>query len=151
MLLQSDNVTKAMENMAQDMTTSLRSNDTQLLQSQSQNSTILAPDQTISGSVLVQTIFVTIRWEWLTLPVVTLLLASLFLAIVITGTRETSVGLWKSSPLTLLFQTFLVRRHQAAFFTSKETLDTVDGMQKAAASMGARALKGTTGGIEVLI
>src|SRR5579871_5121812 len=104
MLMEADNVTKAMENMAMYMTIALRSNDTELLQVSTHNSSVLAPDQIVQGVVWVPTQFVIVRWGFIALPVITFVLAVLFLSSVIARTRQLHVGIWKSSPLTLLLQ-----------------------------------------------
>lgn len=150
MLLKAGNVTRAMHNMAQYMTTSLRSNDTQLLQDALQNTTVIAPDQSVKGTVWIQTQFVTVRWGWLALPCITIVLAAIFLTVVILRTKSNAVGLWKASPLTLLFYAS-INEQQREMATIKEGLDTADDMQKSAAGMIAKVVKGASGAAEVSI
>lgn len=151
MLMSADNVTRAMENMAQYMTTALRSNDTQLLEDQLQNASVIAPNQSVKGAVWVETQFVTIRWGWLALPCVTIVLTIIFLTIVILRTWYASVGIWKSSPLALFFQAGLGKGLPAATLIPREVLATADGMQEAAAGINAQAISGALGGIEISV
>ena len=130
-LLQAEDVAKSMQNMVHYMTTSLRSNDTQLLRDRLQNSTVIAPSEHVRGTVLVQTQFVTVRWVWITLPGVTLVLAIVFLAQVIVMTSNNPVGMWKSSPLALFFHTGLAQGLDAVTLIPGNALTTVDELQKA--------------------
>jgi hypothetical protein len=148
MLYQANNLTRAMLNMAQYMTTEIRAIDSNTLQQAQQNSSLLAPHQAIAGTVLVQKQFVIVEWAWLALPIVLLILTTFLLLAAFLQTRITRVGLWQSSPLTLFFHGQprddfkLLGRNEGA-------LNTADGMQKAAAGLRARVTKGNRGAIEI--
>ncbi|KAF2189313.1 hypothetical protein K469DRAFT_748002 [Zopfia rhizophila CBS 207.26] len=149
MLLKADNVTRAMHNMAHYMTISLRSNSTLLLQNKLQNASAIAPEQVVQGQVWQQAQFVTVRWIWLALPCATILLAFVFLGVVIVGTRNRPVGIWKSSPLTLFFQCKLAESWERHASLDNEALNTVDSMEKTAAKLNASAMGGDDLGVRI--
>ncbi|KAF2094343.1 hypothetical protein NA57DRAFT_60390 [Rhizodiscina lignyota] len=149
MLLQADNVTTAMQNMAHYMTTALRANDTQLLQNKMHNASLIAPNQSVEGRVWVQKQFVIVIWAWLTLPAVTFLTAILFFCITITRTRIHMVGVWKSSPLTLFFHTGFNNGSSISDEVPSEALHTSDGMYTAAGAISMRAVRASSVKFEV--
>ncbi|KAJ6021486.1 hypothetical protein N7540_006990 [Penicillium herquei] len=57
----------------------------------------------IYGIVTTQDSFVTVRWQWLTLPAVLLVAGSLLLIITALASSRRGVRIWKSSTLPLLF------------------------------------------------
>jgi hypothetical protein len=63
---QANNLTRVMLNRAQYMTTEIRAIDRNTLQQTQQNPSLVAPQQTITGTVLVQKQFVIVEWAWLT-------------------------------------------------------------------------------------
>ncbi|KAH8586025.1 hypothetical protein B0O99DRAFT_645562 [Bisporella sp. PMI_857] len=56
-----------------------------------------------NGVVWEQSLYVTVRWWWLTLPVFLFLVTTLQLVLTILRTRRSGAGLWRSSPLALAF------------------------------------------------
>jgi hypothetical protein len=148
MLYQANNLTLAMLNMAHYMTTEIRAIDSNIDQQVWANSSLVAPQQAIVGTVLVQKQFVIVEWAWLTLPIVLLILATFLLLTAFVQTRITRVGLWQSSPLTLFFH----GRPRGEFKppgSDDGSLNSADGMQKAAAGLRARIIKGNRGAIEI--
>lgn len=139
------NITSAMYSMAAYMTTSLRKN-----QDGVQNASLIAPAQAIEGVVLAQKQFVVVQWVWLTLPIILLVLAILFLIAAFIETRRSHVGLWQSSPLTLFFHAQLQPRGEMEQFEwNVESLNTEGAMEKAAESLRAKIPKNARATIEV--
>lgn len=108
MLLRKPNITRAMTNMATYMTNVLRANDSLLLQEATGNPSAIDADQAVLGDVLVPVQYVIVRWWWLALPLLTLVASTLFLILVIAQTAHFHVGIWKTSPLTLYFQSTMI-------------------------------------------
>ncbi|KAI9658689.1 MAG: hypothetical protein M1821_002249 [Bathelium mastoideum] len=100
-----DNVTQQMSNIAQYITVALRSNDTILLRAANPSSTVIADTNSINGIVQVQQTKVEVHWLWLILPAITFLAVAILLAVTISRSYPDRVGIWKSSPLALLFNT----------------------------------------------
>jgi hypothetical protein len=92
MFYQANNLTRAMLNMAQYMTTEIQAIDSNTLQQAQQNPSLVAPQQAIAGTVLVQKQFVIVEWAWLTLSIVLLILATFLLPAAFLETRITRVG-----------------------------------------------------------
>ncbi|KAF2098765.1 hypothetical protein NA57DRAFT_76004 [Rhizodiscina lignyota] len=149
MLWESPDITVTMKNVAHYMTNALRNNDTLLLQNESHNSTILAPDQVVSGRVNTMAPFVVVRWAWLTLPLVSLLLAGVFIASGILMTYRSRVGLWKSNPLTLFFQARPKPTEDSESLLGTRTFGSADAMEDEAHQYEARVLPGDGLGIQI--
>jgi hypothetical protein len=79
MLYQANDLTRAMLNLAQCVTTEFRAIDSNTLQQAQQDSSLVAPQQAIAGTVLVQKQFVIVEWAWFTLPIALVILATLVL------------------------------------------------------------------------
>jgi len=150
-LVKADNMTRAMANMASYITTALRANDTALLQASTHNSSVLAPDQIVSGTVWVPTQFTVVRWGFVALPLAALILSAVFLAVVILRTRQLRIGIWKSNPLTLLLQTQGGRPQGFDSFLAKGNLDTASGMMDAAKTVDARTVGAPALAIELFV
>jgi hypothetical protein len=148
MLYQANNVTHAMYTMAEYITTLMRASDSDPLEEEYQNASLITPAQAVTGAVWVQKQFVTVRWAWLTLPAVLLILAILFLLAVFLETQRSCVGLWQSSPLTLFFHGQLSDRPQSIDWKAG-SLNTANAMQDSAADLCARIPKDSPGTIEV--
>ncbi|QDS77233.1 hypothetical protein FKW77_003088 [Venturia effusa] len=145
-LFQADNVTRAMYNLADYMTKAFRANDSLLLQAKSKNPLIIARNQTIDGIARSPQQFVHVQWAWLALPIIVLLLATVFLCTVILTSAAYGVGNWKDSPLTLFFHCTPGERD---FSDRKKSLHTAGAMQKAASEMQAMIRKRDRATIEV--
>jgi hypothetical protein len=89
--------------MAQYMTTEIWAIDRNTLQQAQQNPSLVAPQQAIAGTVLVQKQFVIVEWAWLTLPIILLILTTFLLLAAFLQTKITRIGLWQSSELTIFF------------------------------------------------
>jgi hypothetical protein len=139
-----------MQNMVHYMTTSLRSNDTQLLQDRLQNPTIISPSERIRGTVFVQTQFVTVRWAWITLPGITLVLAIVFLAHVIVMTSKQSGWHMEVKSTRVIFYTGLSRGMDAATSIHRDVLTTEDRMQRAAEYITVQVAESDLGGIKIV-
>lgn len=152
LLFESDNTTRAIEYMARYMTMAMRSNATDELrraQGGSNNNTApIAAGSAVNGSVWTQQQFVVVRWAWLALPVTLLVLAIVFLLLAFIETRRAGVGLWETSPLTLLFHA-RVEAWPPGVRSGKDALQTAGAMTEAAADMCARIPKGAKATIEV--
>lgn len=151
MLYEANNVTRAMKNLAQHMTTEIRAIDPDILQQKQRNASVIASQQVIVGNVLAQKQFITVEWAWLTLPIVLLVSATFLLLAVFSKTKNNRVGLWQSSPLTLFFHG--QQSGEIKAFGPNE-LDTADKMLNAAAGLQQRirrALKGCLKCIRMLI
>ena len=57
----------------------------------------------VIGTAYKMSTYVHIRWGWITLPAVVVLMTGAFLAAAILRSRATSTTLWKSSALAMLF------------------------------------------------
>jgi len=60
-------------------------------------------DTRFAGSVYTSETFITIRWLWLTLPALMVVLSALFLAMMIVETEKSGMPAWKGNPLNILF------------------------------------------------
>lgn len=150
MLWQADNVTRAMYNMAEAITTQMRANSTDLLRQERQDASLIAPDQAIDGQVWVQKQIVVVRWAWLVFPIVLLVLAALSLFAAYVETRRKRVGLWQSSPLTLFFHARLVYNGaNEGIVPDAACLDNARAMGMAASQLTARISPHAHGTIEV--
>lgn len=97
------NLTQSIQNMAVYATNALRSNDSVVLDQSEKNSSLLAPNQAVLGTVWVQHQIVIVRWPWLAFPTALVVgVATFLLATVVMASRSVP-GIWKSSPLALLF------------------------------------------------
>jgi hypothetical protein len=148
MLYQANNLTLAMLTMAQYMTTEIRAIDSNIDQQVWANPSLVAPQKSIAGTVLLEKQFVIVEWAWLTLPIVLLILATFLLLAAFVQTRLTRVGLWQSSPLTLFFHG-RPRGECKPPGSDEGALNSADGMQKAAGDLRARITKGNCGAIEI--
>jgi hypothetical protein len=139
LLCQADNITQSMYNLANSLTTVMRSDPLKLYTS------YLPVNQTVSGTVTgtvwTQRQFVTVRWAWLALPVILLVLAIIVFVAAIVETHSSRVGLWLSSPLTLFFHGRRTDR-SADDHWETESLMTAEKMQNAAKDMRARFTDG---------
>lgn len=146
MLYQAKNVARAMESLAYYMTTSMRPNNSMLLQEAYQNASLIAPEQAVIGKVWVQKQIVIVRWEWLTFPIVLLVLTIMFVLAVLWETASGRVGLWQASPLALFFH---ARPGVKDFDWRSENVDTVQVMRNAAEKLQAGIPKGEREVVEV--
>lgn len=73
---------------------------------------------TVQGKIWILQSYVHVRWQWLTLPVVSFVLSVAFLISTIVRTRNQYV--WKSSPLALLFSELFI--HNTPTFKAKLSL-----------------------------
>jgi hypothetical protein len=62
----------------------------------------ISPNERFAGVVLVDRIHVGVRWEWLALPGLLLILTFILLVATIVQSRGQKVGIWKENPLALL-------------------------------------------------
>lgn len=139
MLWQADNTTEAMYNLADAITTQMRANTTMVLQQRQKNESVIAPEDGISGYVWVQQQTVVVRWNWLIMPVVLLVLAAVFFLVAYMNTRRRRMGLWLSSPLTLFFHAQPVDQSGRKTVVPKVShLDTADAMRRAASRLTAK-------------
>ena len=106
------------DRLAQSLTTWVRT---------SQNSSFDLGMGEAVGTIWRSETIVQVRWEWLTLPCVLLAGTSVFLGVVIVGTRKKQLGIWKSNSLALLFHGLADSRGEATV-----NLDHVDRMKAAA-------------------
>lgn len=81
------NMSRTLENMATSMTDQLRS----------------SYNITARGFSIDQVVFVQVRWEWLIPPLIVQLLSLLFLLLTLVRNSGTSVQLWKSSTVAILY------------------------------------------------
>ncbi len=149
MLFLADNTTRAILNMATYMTNALRANDTTILQNAHNNASLIAPTHMAYGQTLVDIPYVTIRWPWLSLPATMLALTCIFLAMTIRKTRDGPAGLWKASPLALLFHTAIGESFSTILSGLQRgdeyLLDTVDEIEKVASKFNARVYRDSSG------
>ncbi|TVY21498.1 hypothetical protein LARI1_G002287 [Lachnellula arida] len=150
LLYQASNVTRAMHSIAGYMTTQMRANDSLIPQEAQQNASLIAANQAVNGNVWVQKQFVTVRWAWLTLPALLLVLACGFLLAAFLKTRKSRVGLWQSSPLVFLFHARLADEAQIGEWKARE-LNTADQMQSAAEKLSMKITNSNDGPIEVFL
>jgi hypothetical protein len=146
MLYNAKSVTGAMYALAKYTTNAIRANATRILQEQKQDTSLIAPDNSVLGYVWVQTQFVTVSWAWLTLPLLLLVLVILFLLAAWWEIRRIGVGMWRSSPLRPLFN---ARFTESARDFSVKDLRTADTMKDASKALTARIPKDVGGIIEV--
>ncbi|KAF7931351.1 hypothetical protein BELL_0139g00090 [Botrytis elliptica] len=145
MLYQSRNITAAMHNMAAYMTTAMRANDSIILQQSRNDSFLIAPTQAVAGKVLFEQQVVTVRWGWLSLPALLLVLAvTLFLATFL-KTRKCRAALWGASPLALFFHGQL-RNGPQSVNLNHDTLDTEKDMEKVTSGLCAKLAPNTGSG-----
>ena len=85
------NVPELIRNLSQSMTTRMR------------QSAVSDPAAQIIGDAYALEVFVQVRWGWLTLPLVLLLLTLYFLLASIRESKKANVMSWKSSSIALLF------------------------------------------------
>ncbi|KAF2805532.1 uncharacterized protein BDZ99DRAFT_501742 [Mytilinidion resinicola] len=147
MLYRAANVTHAMHGLAQYMTTVIRAVGSTILKGDQQNNSVIAADHAVAGSVFVQKQFVAVRWAWLTLPIVLLVLAVVLLAVAWWETRRLGVGLWQSSPLALFFHGRM--EGGARGFEGVGGVDTAEGMRGKAEGLWARIPREARGTVEV--
>jgi hypothetical protein len=146
LLYQADNVTRAMYNLAQYMTTEVRAYSSTPLGEAENNATAIDAQQAIIGTVWTQKQFVTVEWAWLTLPAILLILTLLFFIGMCLKTRAAHVGLWASSPLALFFHGKVSEEMNTLRLNE---LDTAERMKAGAASIWAQINDNVHGGIEV--
>jgi hypothetical protein len=115
--------------MAVYMTNSLRANDTILQRYETGNGSAMAESQSVAGTSLMSVQFVRVQWAWLTLPIFCFVLAVFFTTTAILRSRNSGFGLWKDSPLTLLFHSQLDEQATAYIDEKRPLLASVDGME----------------------
>lgn len=110
-LYRSPDITKTMHSIINYMNVALRANDTVLAQQNDpQNLTgipddFVAPSHRVAGTVYVQAVHLHVRWAWLTLPAVLLVLVAVILFETIRSSQSQAVGVWKDNPLAVLMNT----------------------------------------------
>jgi hypothetical protein len=145
LLCQANNITQSIHNLANSLTTVMRSDPLNLGQTDGQGTQYLPTNQTVTGTVTgtvwAQRQFVTVRWAWLALPIILLVLAIVVFVAAIVETHSSRVGLWLSSPLTLFFHGR--RTDQSTdYHWETESMMTAEKMQRAAKDMRARFTDG---------
>jgi len=140
LLWMAPNVTRSMENLAVYMTNALRNNDSSILAEAQNNPSAIAPDQAVLGTVWVQEQFVSVRWVWLAMPLALILFVTIFLVATIVKTSRSRIGVWKSSPLALLFHANFDGCNENEPIGARVSVNTADAMQEASAGMNARLL-----------
>ncbi|KAH6986856.1 hypothetical protein EDB80DRAFT_731062 [Ilyonectria destructans] len=117
---QNDDIPGLMDDIADSMTEAIRT---------SSNST------TIAGSGMKSQTFISVRWEWLILPISCVVLTVVLLLILIVRDRASPVPSWKSSSLPLIFHELRGwdRQEKEAF--------SPQGLQKVASSMRAQTVR----------
>jgi hypothetical protein len=146
LLYEADNITRAVQNLAYYMTTEIRGVDSEFLQQKQGNVSIVAANQAIMGTSWIQKQFVVVQWTWLVLPALLLISANCLFVATCLKTKNSRIGLWQSSPLTLFFHGKL--RGNLQDFEPSE-LNTAGKMGKAAAGFHAQVMKDSHGTIEV--
>jgi hypothetical protein len=140
LLWMTHNVTRSMENLAVYMTNALRNNDSAILAEAQKNPSAIAPDQAVLVTVWVQEQFVSVRWAWLAMPLSLILFVTMFLVATIVKTSRSRIGVWKSSPLALLFHGNFDGGKEHERIGARVSVNTADAMQQASAGMNARLL-----------
>jgi hypothetical protein len=149
MLYEADNVTQALQNMAIYMTNEIRSSDSEALQNELKNASVIASNQTVAGTTWVPKQFITVEWAWLGLPFALLILAIFLLLAAYWETRTSRIGVWESSPLALFFHGQLSGECKTVVDCDKGALNTADSMRVVAEGLRARIMKGANGMIEI--
>jgi hypothetical protein len=134
LLWMSPNVMRSMENLALYMTYALRNNDSAILAEARNNPSAIALEQAVLGTVWAQQQFFRVRWVWLTMPLALILLVTIFLVATIVKTSRYRVGVWKSSPLALLFH------GNFDGFAVPRPVDTATAMQEVSVGLNARLI-----------
>ncbi|KAJ4387383.1 hypothetical protein N0V93_007974 [Gnomoniopsis smithogilvyi] len=101
LLYEANNITRAMKNLAQYITTEMRAAESENLEQY--NTSMVAQDQAVLGKVWTQKQFVSVRWAWLALPAALVGLTLCLFIVVCLKTKNSAVGAWTSNPLTVLF------------------------------------------------
>jgi hypothetical protein len=102
--LASNNITNYMERLATAMTNKVRS--------------LTTSNQMLKGEAFYTEKYVQIQWEWLTFPLLLLILSLVFLASTIIKTsKDTSTGIWKTSAMPTLIYS-LPKETQSQFTSS---------------------------------
>ncbi|OQV09276.1 hypothetical protein CLAIMM_13412 [Cladophialophora immunda] len=115
-------VAQMFDNVAATMTNFARSNPKALLDGNGRN-VDLAPAQTPE---LLQNSCISINWPWLALPAALMLLSVLFLGLTVAqSSRPGSAGVWKSSPLALLWHGFEAPQPTSPASDDLKTLETM--------------------------
>ncbi|KAL0261322.1 hypothetical protein SLS55_002752 [Diplodia seriata] len=130
MLYATENTTQSLDHLAHYLNVALRANDTVLLQERTGNTSAIASSQAVNGTVWVQVIFVRVRWEFLILPAVLLVLTGFFLVVTMVKSQPKSVGLWKSNPLALLLHADQQGDRRPIPLTTSSALDRVAATMK---------------------
>ncbi|OAG20926.1 hypothetical protein CC77DRAFT_989290 [Alternaria alternata] len=109
-----NNVTRHMERLATALTNIIRS----------------APShQDVDGHAFSKETFVLVRWEWLTFPLVLLVLSFVFLVSTIVKTsKDTGAGIWKTSAMPTLI--YSLPKEMQAQFTEPKTWDSSQETKK---------------------
>jgi hypothetical protein len=149
MLFRARNMTKAIETMAKFMTIALRSNDSLSLQDDSHNASIVASSHAVFGQMQVDELYIRVKWAWLALPIIMLGFSVFFVATTILRTWDGPVGVWKESPLALLFHaavgdSFCQLQDELRSYRNG-MLDTVGYIETAATQLEARVIKNFDG------
>ncbi|KAJ4423351.1 hypothetical protein N0V82_001954 [Gnomoniopsis sp. IMI 355080] len=137
LLYEADNITRAMENLAQYITTEMRAAESENLEQY--NTSMVAQDQAVLGKVWTQKQFVGVRWAWLALPAALLGLTLCLFIVVCLKTRKSAVGAWTSNPLTLLFHGRVLG---GLGDFRLDTLKTAEEMNKFAEKVRVRVIEG---------
>jgi hypothetical protein len=101
---------------------------------------------TVLGWGVTQEQFVTVKWVWRTLPTILVVMTFFLFVGACLKTRAAGVGVWISSPLTLLFHWKLPQEIQNNHL---KELDRVRGMEASASSLRARITDSVYSRIEV--
>ncbi|KAE8449583.1 hypothetical protein EG329_007913 [Mollisiaceae sp. DMI_Dod_QoI] len=88
-------------------------------------------NETITGLAASMEAYVQVRWEWLLLPSVLVVLDIIFLIVIMAKTKARKTHIWKSSVLAVLY-------HGLEEVPTGEEMDRVSGMEKAAQSTKVR-------------
>lgn len=129
-----DRVDKIFHNISDSMTSFIR------------QSKILNWSNPAEGVTMRDQVCLSVRWPWLALPAVLVLLTVIFLVAMIVDTRPTGnrAPIWKSSPLALLFHGFeLPKKHPAV------PIDELDEMEDLAKGIVVR-LCSANGGLKLV-
>ena len=109
-----NNVTRHMDRLATALTNIIRS----------------APSrQDVDGHAFSKETFVLVRWEWLTFPLVLLVLSFVFLvSTIIKTSKDTGAGIWKTSAMPTLI--YSLPKEMQAQFTEQKTWDSSQETKK---------------------
>lgn len=113
------NVPELIRNLSQTMTTRMR------------QSAVSDPAAQILGDAYALQVFVQVRWGWLTLPLVLLLLTFYFLLASIRESKKANVMPWKSSSIALLFHGLAEDRREVGRWVERraELHEIAEGME----------------------